>query len=57
MIIEKNEFSNKTDLLSFLNRKEFKKFTGYELKPNQKVQEIIDHENKKGPIKSIIFLR
>jgi hypothetical protein len=57
MIIERKEFQLRTELQTYLNQKAYRSIIGYDLKPGQKVQEVVDYEMKKGPIKSIIVLR
>lgn len=57
MIIERKEYTSKSDLQSFLNTKQSKIYTVYEIQPGQKLQEIIDYEAKKGPIKAIVLLK
>ncbi len=57
MIIERKEFQSRTELQTYLNQKAYRLMAGYDLKPGQKLQEVIDYEMKKGPIKSIIVLR
>ena len=57
MIIERKEFQSRTELQTYLNQKAHRSMVGYDLKPGQKLQEVVDYEMKKGPIKSIIVLR
>ena len=57
MIIERKEYTSKSDLQSFLNTKQSKTYAVYEVQPGQKLQEIVDHEAKKGPIKTLVVLR
>jgi hypothetical protein len=57
MIIERKEFQSRTELQTYLNQKAYRSMIGYDLKPGQKLQEVVDYEMKKGPIKSIIVLR
>ncbi len=57
MIIERKEFQSRTELQTYLYQKAHRTMIGYDLKPGQKLQEVVDYEMKKGPIKSIIVLR
>ena len=57
MIIERKEFQSRSELQSFLNHKASKSYAVYEIQPEQKIQEIVDFELKKGPIKAIVVLR
>ena len=57
MIIERKEFQSRSELQSFLNSKASKSYAVYEIQPGQKIQEIVDFELKKGPIKAIVVLR
>jgi hypothetical protein len=57
MIIERKEFQTRTELQTYLNQKAYRLMAGYDLKPGQKLQEVVDYEMKKGPIKTIIVLR
>ena len=57
MIIERKEFQSRSEIQSFLNSKSAKSYAVYQIQPGQKIQEIIEFEVKKGPIKSIVVLR
>jgi hypothetical protein len=57
MIIERKEYNSKSEFQSYLNNQQSKTYAVYEIQPGQRVQEIVDHELKKGPIKGVVILR
>ncbi len=57
MIIERKEYTSKSELQSFLNTKKSSTYAVYEVHPGQKLQEIVDYESKKGIVKAIIILK